>query len=88
MRFFILIISLAFVSNCLAQMDRQYMVVHKTSSEILVDGKASEASWQAVEYSQNFVDIEGELKMKPIHDTRMKMLWDEDYLYAFRRRFA
>ena len=30
----------------------------------------------------DFVDIEGSLKPKPRHRTRMKMLWDDEYFYV------
>ena len=32
-------------------------------------------------WTNSFVDIEGDLKPKPYHDTKAKMLWDENYFY-------
>ena len=32
-------------------------------------------------YKRLFVDIEGSLKPKPFYDTKVKMLWDNDYFY-------
>lgn len=50
-------------------------------SEIVIDGKLTEESWQLVPFTEDFVDIEGDLKSRPFHQTRVKMLWDEDALY-------
>jgi hypothetical protein len=30
-----------------------------------------------------FVDIQGSLKPEPYHKTRVKMLWDDEYMYFF-----
>lgn len=54
---------------------------HYTSAKLVVDGKAEEAAWQEVPFSDKFVDIEG--VKSPRYDTRMKMLWDEHYLYFY-----
>jgi len=59
------------------------MIVYKTNESIKIDGKATESSWEAVEFSRTFVDIEGEIIKKPTQDTRMKMLWDDDYIYVY-----
>ncbi len=47
-----------------------------------IDGKLDDAAWTAVPWSEPFVDIEGEAKPKPKFRTRMKMLWDDRYLYV------
>ncbi|MEZ4809337.1 MAG: carbohydrate-binding family 9-like protein [Allomuricauda sp.] len=54
-------------------------VAHKTNDAITIDGKATEPAWQASEWSQSFIDIEG--TKKPLYDTKVKMLWDMTYLY-------
>ncbi|MCB9275785.1 MAG: carbohydrate-binding family 9-like protein [Lewinellaceae bacterium] len=59
---------------------RQY-VCYQAAGPIAIDGLADEASWQAAPWSEDFVDIEGELKPAPTYRTRAKMLWDETYLY-------
>jgi hypothetical protein len=56
-------------------------VVYQTLSEIEIDGKPDEISWQKAEWSETFKDIEGDLKPDPLYQTRMKMLWDKDHLY-------
>ncbi|MSR49606.1 MAG: hypothetical protein CK551_07635 [Planctomycetaceae bacterium] len=47
----------------------------------LIDGKLDDAVWKAAKWSDDFVDIEGEIKPKPEFRTRMKMLWDDKALY-------
>lgn len=56
-------------------------VVYKTIGNIEIDGKADEDSWQKTPRSENFIDIEGEIK--PKYDTFFKMLWDDEYLYVY-----
>jgi len=48
---------------------------------ITIDGKIDEKSWNSTEWTKDFVDIEGELKPLPLNRTRVKMLWDENFLY-------
>ncbi len=54
----------------------------KPVSEIVIDGKLDDESWQLIPWSETFVDIEGDLKPLPFHDTRFKILWDDDALYV------
>jgi len=56
-------------------------VCYKANSPILVDGQMNDSSWDYVEWTDSFVDIEGPLKPNPYFDTRVKMLWDENYFY-------
>ena len=55
--------------------------VYKTISEISVDGKPDETSWEKADWSEYFQDIEGDKKPTPKYNTRFKMLWDNQYLY-------
>ena len=54
---------------------------YRTDSEIVADGKLNEMIWQNAEWTNYFVDIEGNLKPPSRLQTRAKMLWDEKYLY-------
>ena len=63
-----------------ADMRRNY-VCYVTEEAIKLDGRLDETSWKAVPWSEQFLDIEGPQKSLPVHKTRMKMLWDEEYLY-------
>ena len=57
-----------------------YLCRH-TAAPILVDGKLDEAAWTDAPWTSDFVDIQGDAKPKPRFRTRVKMLWDDDYLY-------
>jgi len=56
-------------------------VCQRAVTPIIVDGLLDEAAWSAAPWTTDFVDIEGELKPKPRFRTRVKMLWDDEYLY-------
>jgi YHS domain-containing protein len=58
-------------------------VCHYTSGNILIDGEASEKEWNDAEWTNNFVNIKGEKEIKPQFKTRVKMLWDNKYLYVY-----
>ena len=57
--------------------------VARASSALHIDGKADEAAWQAAPWTASFIDIEGLSKAKPSYDTKVKMLWDDEYLYIY-----
>jgi hypothetical protein len=61
--------------------DPESYVCYKTGSVITLDGILNESDWEAVPWTDNFVDIEGDLKPQPEFRTRAKMLWDDSYLY-------
>ncbi|MBN1387462.1 MAG: carbohydrate-binding family 9-like protein [Bacteroidales bacterium] len=52
------------------------------ADQIIIDGNLDENSWESAQWTNDFVDIEGELKPLPLYRTRAKMLWDDDYLYV------
>lgn len=54
---------------------------HFTNNPPHIDGELNELSWQSVLWSNEFVDILGEQVKKPYQQTKMKMMWDDDYLY-------
>jgi len=62
------------------QSPRKYSAL-KTEIPLKIDGQAQEAAWQNAAWSQEHIDIEGE--KAPLYKTRIKMLWDDDYLYFF-----
>jgi len=59
----------------------RHYICYRTAVPLEIDGRLTEAAWQAAEWSEDFVDIEGEIKPAPRWRTRVKMLWDESYLY-------
>lgn len=71
------------VSLCYSQnVPRTYMAYRATQS-IEIDGNADEVSWQNAPWSDSYIDIEG-VKI-PKYDTKMKMVWDDTFLYVFAK---
>ncbi|WP_439131405.1 carbohydrate-binding family 9-like protein [Polaribacter sp.] len=58
-------------------------VVHKVTSEIIIDGKPDEKDWKNAKFTDSFIDIEG-VKI-PKQDTKVKMLWDDTFLYVYAK---
>ncbi len=66
---------------------RRYSCTRATGA-ITIDGKLDDPAWEAAAWSEWFVDIEAESSADaarsipaPRFKTRMKMLWDDEYLY-------
>lgn len=57
-------------------------VCYRTKSPIVIDGKMDDEEWSHAGWSDRFVDIEGPSRPQPRFKTRMKMLWDDKYLYV------
>jgi hypothetical protein len=47
-----------------------------------IDGKGDESAWNRAEVIDGFVDIRGEQAGVPSYHTRVKMLWDDNFLYV------
>lgn len=60
----------------------KHYICYQASDSIVVDGKLDEASWTKTDWSDYFVDIQGDQKPAPAYKTRVKMLWDDKYLYV------
>lgn len=56
-------------------------VAYKAIGDFVIDGRAEEVPWQAAQWSDKYIDIEG--AKAPKYATRMKMTWDDRYLYLF-----
>ena len=54
----------------------------RAETPVVVDGLADEAAWQAVPWSDPFVDIRGPAFPQPSLETRVKLLWDDQHLYV------
>ncbi|MFM7057693.1 MAG: carbohydrate-binding family 9-like protein [Planctomycetota bacterium] len=48
---------------------------------LLIDGRLTEPVWEMASWSEEFIDIEGPGRPRPMFRTRMKMLWDAHALY-------
>ncbi len=59
---------------------REY-VCYQTPKAPTIDGVLEAEVWQQVSWTEDFVDIEGDLKPTPTYRTRAKMLWDNNYFY-------
>lgn len=55
----------------------------KTSNTFSIDGKAFEPSWNEALWTDYFIDIEGNKNPKPYYNTRVKMLWDDEFIYFY-----
>jgi serine/threonine protein kinase/formylglycine-generating enzyme required for sulfatase activity len=56
-------------------------VAYRANQPIRLDGKLDDEAWKAAPWTDDFVDIEGDFRSKPRYRTRVKMLWDDQYLY-------
>lgn len=54
---------------------------YRATTPIRIDGKLDDPAWAKAEWTSDFVDIEGTAKPAPRFRTRIKMLWDDKYLY-------
>lgn len=57
-------------------------VCFRAPEGMVVDGELSKAAWRAAPWTDEFVDIEGDVRPRPRHRTRAKMLWDDEYFYV------
>ena len=65
----------------------KHYVCYRTSGEMAIDGKLDEKEWSLVEWTDTFVDIEGDKQPIPYLKTKVKMLWDDNYLYIAAHLF-
>ncbi len=73
-----LILSLAALLPAVAQDTPPTYVCGRTTTPPVIDGKGDEPIWQQARELSPFKDIEGSAIP---HDCRVKMIWDDDYLY-------
>ena len=55
---------------------------HRAPTPIRVDGRLNDAAWRHAPWTAGFIDIQGAGHTKPRFRTRVKMLWDDQYLYV------
>lgn len=56
-------------------------VAYRAQSSLAIDGRLEDSAWKNAPWSDLFVDIEADARPRPVHATRMKMLWDDSNLY-------
>ena len=80
------VIAFVLVSTVQLQLDRDFnprrAVCYRASAALTIDGRLDETSWIAAPWSDAFVDIEGDRRPQPRFLTRVKMLWDDEFLYV------
>lgn len=62
------------------ELPRRYSAPYAEKT-VVVDGKLDDAAWAKAQWTEDFVDIEGDRQPKPALQTRAKMAWDDDFLY-------
>lgn len=63
--------------------EAKHYIVAKSNTKIIIDGKTDEAIWESVPFTDSFIDIEGVKKVK--FNTKVKMLWDDNFLYIYAK---
>ncbi|MFT6808646.1 MAG: hypothetical protein ACJA01_001872 [Saprospiraceae bacterium] len=58
-------------------------ICYKSIDTIQIDGIDTGSEWAKAPWSGAFVDIEGTAKETPPFETRVKMLWDDEYFYFY-----
>lgn len=53
----------------------------KIDDYILIDGKLTDVEWLNAAWTDEFMDIEGDSKPAPKYKTKVKMMWNDYYLY-------
>ncbi|NWL89400.1 carbohydrate-binding family 9-like protein [Paenibacillus sp. 79R4] len=59
----------------------KHYICQRAEGALSLDGRLDKPFWQKAEWTEDFVDIEGDLRPRPAKQTRVKMLWDDDYFY-------
>jgi hypothetical protein len=63
----------------------KHYIVNKINDQINIDGRDDELAWNNAIYSDDFIDIEGDII--PSQKTNVKMLWDDKFLYVFAKLY-
>lgn len=73
------------LSGTLTAQRRTYPNIYiapRATAAVVIDGLADDAAWAEVAWSGDYVDIRGAGWPQPRYYTRMKILWDDDFLYV------
>ena len=63
------------------QAPREY-ICQRALDPVVVDGRLDETSWALASWSEPHLDIEGGAAPEPELLTRVKMIWDDEFLYV------
>lgn len=64
-----------------ADLPRHY-VAYRATDTLTFDGRLDEPCWLHAPWTEDFADIGGFHMPEPLHRTRAKILWDDDFLYV------
>jgi hypothetical protein len=56
-------------------------VCYRAEIPIAINGSLDDDAWKNAPWTDDFTDIEGDKRVKPRFRTRVKLLWDSNYLY-------
>jgi len=59
----------------------QYVCYH-INTPIKLDGNINDSVWELTKWTNDFIDIQGPSHKKPTYQTKVKMLWDDSFLYV------
>lgn len=62
---------------------QRHYVCYYTPERPVIDGAGEEAVWQKAAWTEDFTDIEGDIRPRPALRTRAKLLWDSVNLYIY-----
>ena len=62
--------------------DVRHYMCFRTARALAIDGSLDEMAWQTAPWSESFVDIVGVDRPPPHLRTRVKLVWDDSYLYV------
>lgn len=79
--YFTIFLCIGFCSLLQVQAQVKSYNVYKAKKPIQMDGKLQDRQWKKAKWIKDFEDIEGENKPAPLLKTKVKMLWDDTYLY-------
>ncbi|MCK9859328.1 carbohydrate-binding family 9-like protein [Paenibacillus sp. ATY16] len=60
----------------------RHYICRRATGPLALDGCLNKPFWEAADWTEDFTDIEGDVRPKPAKRTRVKMLWDDEYLYV------
>jgi Carbohydrate family 9 binding domain-like len=76
------LIGLLAVAHATALAQRHY-ICYFTATPPVIDGRGDDPVWERAPWTEDFTDIEGDLRPDPPLRTRAKLLWDSNYLYIY-----
>ena len=62
---------------------QRHYVCYYTAERPVIDGSGNDAVWQRAPWTEDFTDIEGDIRPQPPLRTRARMLWDSTCLYIY-----